>query len=45
MRSAICAVFVERREGRLYYLKDNGITRFYYENLSERCEEAKLISI
>jgi hypothetical protein len=29
MRSAICAVYVERIEDGLYYRKHNGITQFY----------------
>jgi len=45
MRRAICAVYVERWEDRLYYRKHNGITHFYYEHVSQRCGEVKYISI
>jgi hypothetical protein len=30
---------------RLYYRKHNGIAQLYYEHVSQRCEEAKSISI
>jgi len=35
MRRAICAVYVESWEDRLYYRKHNGIAQFYYEPLSD----------
>jgi hypothetical protein len=30
---------------RLYYRKHNGIAQFYYEHVSQRCVEAKSVSI
>jgi hypothetical protein len=45
MRRVICAVYVERWQDSLYYRKYNGITQFYYEHVSQRCGEAKHISI
>jgi len=44
MRRAIRAVYIERCKARLYYRK-NGIAQFYYEHVSQRCGEAKSISI
>jgi hypothetical protein len=43
MRRDICAAYFERREDRLYYRKHNKITQYYYEHVSQRCEEAKSI--
>jgi len=45
MRRAICAVYVERWEDSLCYRKHNGIAQFYNEHVSQRCGEAKSISI
>jgi hypothetical protein len=45
MRRAICAVYVEIWEDRLYYRKHNRITHVYYEYDWERCGEAKSILI
>jgi hypothetical protein len=45
MRRAICAVYVELRNDRLYSRKNKVITQFYYEHVSERCGEPKSISI
>jgi hypothetical protein len=45
MRRATCAVYVERLEDHLYYRKHNVIMQFYYEYVSQRCGEAKSISI
>jgi hypothetical protein len=45
MRRTICAVYNERWEDRLYYRKNNGITQFDYEHVSQRCGEPKSTSI
>jgi len=42
MRRAICAVYVERWDNRLYYRKHNGIAQRYFEHVS-RYGEAKSI--
>jgi hypothetical protein len=41
MCRAICAIYVERSEDRLYYRKHNGIAQCYFEHVSQRYEEAK----
>jgi hypothetical protein len=33
MRTAICAVYDERWEDRLWYRKQNGIAQFFYEHV------------
>jgi len=45
MRRTICAVYVERWEDRVYYRKQNGIAQCYFEDVSQRCGEAKSISV
>jgi len=43
MRRTICAIHIEFLENRLSYRKNNGITQFTYEHVSQRCGEAKFI--
>jgi len=45
MRRAICVVYVEHLEDRLYYRKHKGIAQFSYERVSQGYGEAKSISI
>jgi len=45
MRRAICAGYVVLLEDGLYYRKHNGIMLFYYLHVSQRCGDAKSISI
>jgi len=40
MSKAICAVYDERWEDRLWYRKLNGIAQFFYEHVAKLCGEA-----